>query len=105
MDKDRSGSIKLWELKQVLLEHFDVSGTDVEPIFSALDTSSDGEIHYAELLAAMCTSRIVLHDDLLRATFRRFDCDGSGEITVENLRTVLGETCTGDQIDLMLQEA
>ena len=40
--------------------------------------------------AAMLSTRIQLHGDLLLKTFRRFDKDSSGYITVENLKEVLG---------------
>jgi hypothetical protein len=33
-----------------------------------------------------------MHEDLLRKTFARFDQDGSGIITVDDLRKVLGDT-------------
>merc|ERR1719215_1934195 len=53
----------------------------------------------------MVSSRIALHDDLLKNTFRRFDVDGTGEITIANLKEVLGEGMDGQTAEKMLAEA
>merc|ERR1719188_2141047 len=53
----------------------------------------------------MVSSRIKLHDDLLKATFQRFDIDNSGFITADNLRQVLGEAFEGENIDHLMKEA
>merc|ERR1712063_193944 len=90
MDESRQGTITLAELKKVLTEKFEITDDQVKPIFEALDTGQNDQIHYSEFLAAMVSTRIAMHDDLLRATFQRFDVDNSGSITVENLRVVLG---------------
>merc|ERR1712003_482664 len=49
--------------------------------------------------------RIDLNDKLLRETFKRFDHDGSGFITVQDLRRILGDCYEGQEVSKMLQEA
>merc|ERR1719266_3042327 len=53
----------------------------------------------------MVSTRIAMHDDLLIKTFKRFDVDNTGDITVEDLRTVLGESFDGAEVDQLMQEA
>merc|ERR1711971_1074319 len=42
--------------------------------------------------------------DLLKTTFKKFDTDNSGFITVENLREVLGDTFDGAKVNELLAE-
>lgn len=105
MDTSRQGTITLSELKTVMTEQFHIEDAQVQSIFQALDTGNNHVIHYSEFLAAMVSTRIAMHDDLLRATFQRFDVDKSGNITIENLRTVLGDTFSDVEVENLLKEA
>jgi calcium-dependent protein kinase len=105
IDKDRSGAITIQEFKSVLEDKFHITDDNVMESFMALDTTHADEIHYTEFLAAMVSSRIQLHDDLLKATFRRFDTENHGYITVKDLREVLGDHFEGDEVDKMIAEA
>lgn len=104
IDKNMHGTITLGELKAVLVSKFTIKDEEIRMIFEAMDTNKDEEIHYSDFLAAMVNSRIVLHENLLRSTFRKFDIDNSGYITVENLREVLGDEYKGAQVDELLAE-
>mmetsp|Transcript_92816 Transcript_92816/g.194002 ORF Transcript_92816/g.194002 Transcript_92816/m.194002 type:complete len:629 (-) Transcript_92816:329-2215(-) len=104
MDKSGQGTITLKELTQALTE----CGIDehlVEPIFQALDGAKNDEIHYSEFLAAMVSTRIAMHEDMLKSTFRRFDTNNSGYITVENLKELLGDSFDGVPMEELLKEA
>lgn len=90
MDSDKTGTIKLWELKQVLLERFSMPEDESTKVFKALQTTNDNEIHYSDFLAAMVAGRLRLHEELLDDVFRRFDTDGTGKISPENLKALLG---------------
>mmetsp|Transcript_111660 Transcript_111660/g.346472 ORF Transcript_111660/g.346472 Transcript_111660/m.346472 type:complete len:530 (-) Transcript_111660:203-1792(-) len=105
MDKNKQGTITLGELKSVLVEQFKVPDAEACQIFNALDSNHDEEIHYSDFLAAMVSTRIALHDDLLRATFNRFDKDSSGYITSENLKEVIGDAFEGENVETLLKEA
>jgi len=105
MDKNQRGTITLAELKTVLTSKYAITDDQIRHIFDALNTGSNEEIHYTEFLAAMVSTRIAMHDDLLAATFRRFDIDRSGFISRENLATVLGETFDGTTVKTLLDEA
>mmetsp|Transcript_25206 Transcript_25206/g.58705 ORF Transcript_25206/g.58705 Transcript_25206/m.58705 type:complete len:550 (-) Transcript_25206:161-1810(-) len=105
MDQNKQGTITLAELKQILVEKFNVPDDETRRIFDALDSNNDEEIHYSDFLAAMVSTRIALHDDLLRSAFKRFDKADTGYITPESLRQVLGETFEGEAVERLVEEA
>lgn len=105
LDTSHDGTIKLHELKHVLVDKFHITDKETCDIFHAMDSTHHDEIHYSDFLAAMVSTRIALHDDLLRATFARFDVHHEGFITVEDLREVLGDTFEGQDVAKLLQEA
>jgi len=45
----------------------------------------DGRINYSEFIAATMQSRIQIDKQVIWTTFKKFDVDGSGTITLENL--------------------
>jgi calcium-dependent protein kinase len=104
MDKNKHGTITLQEFKAVITEHFHVSNEEIEASFAALDAAHNDEIQYSEFLAAMVSSRLDLHDDLVRAAFKRFDTDNSGYISEENLKGILGHSATEEDLDEMMKE-
>merc|ERR1719282_645556 len=53
----------------------------------------------------MMSSRIQIHDDLLKQTFKRFDTENHGYITGADLKKVLGDSFEGEDVDKMLAEA
>lgn len=71
------------------------SADEAEAIAEALVEDAeqeDGELDYSGFLAAaLCGRSRELHEDLLMKAFSRFDRDGRGHITAEDLRAVLGE--------------
>mmetsp|Transcript_37334 Transcript_37334/g.79325 ORF Transcript_37334/g.79325 Transcript_37334/m.79325 type:complete len:550 (-) Transcript_37334:58-1707(-) len=105
MDKNNEGTITLGELKQVLQQKFHIPEGEILAIFEAMDSNNDESIHYSDFLAAMVSTRIALHGDLLRAAFKRFDKDNSGYITVENLRQVLGDSFEGAEVETLIKDA
>lgn len=106
IDTNRSGTITMGELKSVLANELNLHGDEeFGVIFDSLDTANTQEISYTEFLAAMVQTRIALHDDVLEATFRRFDADGTGYISVKNLRQALGEEFAESKVEELIAEA
>eukprot|EP00434_Breviolum_minutum_P037674 symbB.v1.2.033415.t1/scaffold4142.1/size43930/4 len=99
LDTSRRGTIRLHELRDVL-SRFDIPDQESAEIFHALDRCHCDEVHYSEFLGAMVSSRIAMHDQMLRAAFARFDVDGKGYISRDSLTTMLGD---GD-VDELLEE-
>lgn len=105
MDTNQQGTITLSEFRQVLVDKFHIEDTEAREIFEALDANHDEEIHYSNFLAAVMSTRINLHEELLRSAFAKFDTDSSGYITLKNLRQVLGNTYEGEDVADFLKEA
>mmetsp|Transcript_102894 Transcript_102894/g.187887 ORF Transcript_102894/g.187887 Transcript_102894/m.187887 type:complete len:138 (+) Transcript_102894:1-414(+) len=97
MDMSLTGNIKLDELREKVRQ-------SATKIFNKLDSSQLGEISYSGFLAAMIPKHIGVHDALLRASFNRFDADCTGSITLENLRSVFGDTFDGEPIESLMTE-
>jgi Ca2+-binding EF-hand superfamily protein len=87
MDVSKSGTIHLWEMRQVLMDR-GVSAQESSFFFETLNMERNTELGYSDFLAAMCASRITLREHHVKETFRRFDCDNSGRITYDNLHDV-----------------
>lgn len=104
LDKTKGGTITLAEFKQVMQEQFHIEDDKVKEAFEAIDVGHNGQIMYSEFLAAMVSSRIAMHDELLQQTFKRFDTDSSGYISSDNLREVLGGTLTDQELHSMMSE-
>mmetsp|Transcript_51788 Transcript_51788/g.152619 ORF Transcript_51788/g.152619 Transcript_51788/m.152619 type:complete len:543 (-) Transcript_51788:97-1725(-) len=105
LDTNQQGTITLMELKRVMVDKFHISDDETKEIFEALDSNNDDTIHYSDFLAAMLSTRIALHSDLIRAAFQKFDEDSSGYITLENLRQVVGDSFEGEQVEVLIKEA
>jgi len=105
IDTNHRGTITLGEFKKVMQDRFHIEDAQIMQSFEALDASHSEEIHYSDFLAAMVNSRIQIHDEVIAQTFRRFDVDNTGVITVANLKEVLGETFEAQEMDKLLEEA
>jgi len=63
-----------------------LSETEVNDIFTRLDTNCDGEINYSEFLAAAINKEKVVTNANLNFAFHHFDVDNTGYITAQNLQ-------------------
>jgi len=105
IDKDKSGTITMYELKRILAERVSITDSQVLQIFNALDSNNKEEVNYSDFLAAMMASRIAMHDDVVVAAFKRFDVDKSGYITVGDLLQVMGSTMGKAEAKQLVEEA
>lgn len=105
MDTDRSGTITLDELKDVMGERFNIDDEKTAATFAALDMNHQGEIHYSEFLAATASTRVTLHEGLIKKTFHRFDVDSSGFISGDNWKRVFGVAFDAEELQHMFNEA
>jgi len=98
LDTDHDGAISFKELRNVMVNQFQIAEHEVQQIFKLLDTTHHQEIHYSEFLAAMTASRIDMTDDLLLTTFHHFDTGNNGAISKEDFRLLLGDTFEGQSV-------
>eukprot|EP00397_Hematodinium_sp_SG-2012_P004695 GEMP01004708.1.p1 GENE.GEMP01004708.1~~GEMP01004708.1.p1 ORF type:complete len:537 (+),score=66.50 GEMP01004708.1:275-1885(+) len=104
MDKSNEGWITLSEFKEALNSNFVIKDEEVLRIFKSMDLNNDEHIYYSDFVGAMCTSRVVLREDEIKMTFRKFDKDSSGMISRGNLAEALGSSTTSKEIDDLLKD-
>mmetsp|Transcript_95098 Transcript_95098/g.188392 ORF Transcript_95098/g.188392 Transcript_95098/m.188392 type:complete len:542 (+) Transcript_95098:17-1642(+) len=104
LDVNMNGHITRTELQVELQDKFHVSEEEVQQILDAMDPDQDEEICYSSFLAAMMSTKIKLHDEILMATFKKFDTDRKGYITANNLRQVLGDRVAGVKVKTLLTD-
>jgi calcium-dependent protein kinase len=105
IDHNKEGTIQPGELIEVMKDKLGISEEEVNEIFGKLDRTHQGKIEYTTFIAASMANRIKLHDNLVRHVFDQLDANGDGQISLEDLRAVLGETIDGEDINVLLQEA
>lgn len=109
-DTDGSGTIDPKELKAAMQSlGFDAKNQTIFQMISDLDRNKSGDIDFDEFLDMM-TARMSDKDtrEDINKVFRLFDDDGTGSISLKNLRRVareLGETMTDEELQEMIDRA
>jgi calcium-dependent protein kinase len=67
---------------------------EVERIMSEIDIDKSGTIDYNEFLIAATNRQSVLNKEKLEQTFKMFDKDGNGSISLDEIRSILGNSFT-----------
>jgi len=98
LDKNSDGKLSREELvegyKQIMGEI--AAEQEVDRIMAIADADGSGEIDYSEFVVATINKRKLLSEEKLTAAFKLFDKDGSGSISAEEVKEVLG---VGKNID------
>tara|TARA_B110000285_G_C14531590_1_gene341033 strand:+ start:233 stop:499 length:267 start_codon:yes stop_codon:yes gene_type:complete len=68
----------------------------MDGMFDAVDTDGSGMIEYSEFVVATLGEEVLLSEDKLIMTFKMFDKDGGGTISIDELKEVLA---FGDDVD------
>jgi calcium-dependent protein kinase len=105
IDHNKEGTIEPGELLDVMKEKLNISEAEISEIFGKLDRSHQGKIEYTTFIAASMANRIKMHDNLIRHVFDQLDANSDGKISLDDLRTVLGETVEGEDVNVLLMEA
>jgi calcium-dependent protein kinase len=63
---------------------------EVDRIMSEMDLDKNGSIDYNEFVMAATNRQKVLNKEKLEATFKMFDKDGNGSISLEEIRSIIG---------------
>jgi calcium-dependent protein kinase len=66
----------------------------VEKIMKEIDIDKSGTIDYNEFLIAATSRQSVLNKEKLEQTFQMFDKDGNGSISLDEIRSILGNSFT-----------
>lgn len=95
-DEDASGETEGGDSDE-FDEDLGMTEFEFDNLFKAMDVDNKGQISYVEFLGATIEMSGSLTDDRLVEAFNRLDVDGSGHITVENLKDMTG---TDSHIDV-----
>jgi len=91
-DKNGDGKLSMDEVKQGYLDHYGkiMSDEEVETMFNSVDADRSGFIDYTEFIVATVNSDEFTSNEFLQAAFKLFDKDGSGSISGDEIKAVLG---------------
>lgn len=93
MDKNADGKLSREELVKGY-SHIEPSATDVEAkvdeMMRNLDIDGSGFIDYSEFIVALMDKKKLLSKDNLKQAFDLFDKDGSGTLTTDEIKNILG---------------
>lgn len=92
IDKNGDGKISKNELMDEYVKTMDEEEAriTVEKVMSEVDTNQSGDIDYTEFLAACMNYTNSTSKSNLEIAFKMFDKDGSGDITVDEIKSILG---------------
>ncbi len=91
-DKNGDGKLSQEEVKIGYLEHYGkiMSDEDIERMFRSVDSDNSGFIDYSEFVVAAMNEKQLTTNDKLQAAFKMFDKDGSGLISADEIKEVIG---------------
>ena len=90
---------------QKALQDLGISGGEAvtRDIIKNIDADGDGQISYEEFLVAALDRKLLEHQKNIWWAFCKYDLDGDGRITAEEIRTVLGIE-TRESVEAMISE-
>ncbi|CAB9508346.1 MAP kinase-activated protein kinase 2 (Fragment) [Seminavis robusta] len=98
------GSIWFDEFCKAMSE-YNHSNEELRCIFDAMDLAGSGKVRYTEFIAATIEAHGAISEARLAEAFDRLDCDDSGYITADDLREILGDGLSREEIDAIIAEA
>jgi len=90
-DENLDGKITKDEMLKVFKNNLKIesqAAREVDSIFNKLDNDGNGYIEYEEFVRASINKNILTTEENLKFAFNFFDKDGSGEITIDELKSV-----------------
>jgi len=90
-DENLDGKITKKEMLKVFKNILHINNKpeeEVDLIFNKLDNDKNGYIEYEEFVRASINKEIFVKEEILQFAFKFFDKDGSGEITIDELKAV-----------------
>uniref|UniRef100_M4DP03 non-specific serine/threonine protein kinase n=1 Tax=Brassica campestris TaxID=3711 RepID=M4DP03_BRACM len=101
MDTDGTGSITYGELRNGLnapRSHPNISLSEAKQLMEAADVDGNGRMDLYEYISATTETNVLVTDENLHKAFQFFDKDGSGYITKNNLKHVVGDEANAKDI-------
>lgn len=91
LDKNQDGTLTISEIQTGMKNHQIELPEDFIETLKSVDTDGSGQIDYTEFIAASLTKQQYSRKEMIWAAFRKFDKDGDGQITKQELKEVLKE--------------
>lgn len=93
LDKDNNGTLSRQEIEEGMAMFVSVTGLkgEVDRIMQQVDIDGSGEIDYTEFITATMNKSMLLSQEKLELAFKMYDVDGSGTITKDELKAILGK--------------
>jgi calcium-dependent protein kinase len=89
LDKNKDGTLTIDEVREGISKIENGKELDFEAILKSIDTDGSGAINYTEFLAATMDQKVYLKEERLYEAFRAFDKDGSGKISIDEVKSVM----------------
>lgn len=89
LDKNGDGVLTFEEMQAGLGQINDKTAEEVKTVMQHIDIDKNGFINYSEFITATMERSIYLREDKLLEAFKKFDRDGNGKITAQELKDVL----------------
>lgn len=110
IDLNCDGKINEYEMTEALKKLYSGKKSEeeiksqIKLIFKNIDNDGNGSIEYEEFVRAVIGKDKLLSDAFVKHTFNFFDKDGSGEITLEEMKGIFGNDIDITTIKKMVQE-
>ncbi len=89
INKNQDGTLTVEEIKTGISQLKNDENFNFEELFKSIDTDGSGVINYTEFIAASIDRNIYLKEEKLYEAFKMFNNDGSGKISVEELKNIM----------------
>jgi calcium-dependent protein kinase len=103
-DVEKSTPDMSFEEFKEALANYSYTEDDLIRMFVGMDVDGTGKVSYSEFLAATIEAHGSIEEERIAEAFDRLDEDDSGYVTVENLRSFLGNDVSEDYIDDVIDE-
>ncbi|KAG7359172.1 protein kinase family protein [Nitzschia inconspicua] len=101
--KKSTPDISYPEFKEALAD-YNYTDEDMVRMFFGMDIDGTGKVSYSEFLAATIEAHGTIAEERIAEAFDRLDEDDTGYVTVDNLRSFLGEDISDEFIDEIIDE-
>jgi len=102
-DVEMTGTISFAEFNEGM-RSYGFSDDEIKDMFSSVDTYHDRKISYTEFLAATIEGNLDIRQERIIDTFKKIDCDNTGYICRDNLKSLLGSDYTVERANTIFEE-
>ncbi|XP_053992605.1 calcium-dependent protein kinase 2-like isoform X2 [Hylaeus volcanicus] len=86
---------------QVAFQQLDILNKG-QQICDKIDITGKKEVNYTEFIAATLQAKLLIDGKLIQDAFARFDVEKKNRITLENLRSIVGDSFDGTRVESIL---